>query len=515
MTRAAGALLLALSLGGCGEQAARQELGKNVQELRPTENVPGQQWHYDTGEVVESAVSPDGGFRVHFTRAGRNAVPGKDLDDSGVPDFVEQVGRAYDEVAAFYAQSLSFRAPLGDGQLGGDGLFDVYLLDFGGAADGTFQVDGCSLSNPDACAGHILQENDFAGYAYSGALQGSRVLGSHEYFHAIQSAYDRKQGVVVEEGTAVWGSTRFDPSLGELEGFASGYLSQTDRALDSPPPGPVPSFAYGSALFFEFLDERYGPDVVRQLWERCERAEQKSWLARLDELLQAQYQSSFPAAFSEFSRWNLYTGSAADSSKAWADGRGFPPVKATQVDAPYRSPSPPFLFYASARYFRVPSAGRAQMTAAVVDDPATVQDDLEGLSLHLVSRRGGKNVAAASPEAIGAGTAVVDTSDGAELWFAVVNGARTGQSRKPLLCAGSPDEVAACREGISPTPPDAGTPDAGTPEVDAGTDDGSGAPAGCGCAAPAGSAWPWWGLLVALVGRGVRLRRSCFSRPGA
>jgi hypothetical protein len=505
------ALLAAASLSGCGEQAPAQaprfELGKNVQQLRPTANAAGQLWHYDASEVVESAPSPDGGFRVHFTRSGRNAVPSKDQDDSGVPDFVEQVARAYDDVEAFYAQSLKFRAPLGDGQLGGDGRFDVYLLDFGGSADGTFQVDGCSSANSNACSGHILQENDFAGYAYSGALQGSRVLGSHEYFHAVQNAYDRGQGVVLEEGTAVWGSTRFDPSLGELEGFASGYFSKTDRALDSPPPGPVPDFAYGSAVFFEFLHERYGANVVRQLWERCERAEQKSWLARLDELLQQQYQSSFTEAFTEFSRWNLYTGSASDSTTAWADARRFPTVTAMQLDAPYRSPSPVYMFYASARYYRVPSAGRSKMTAAAVDDPATPQDDREGLTLHLVARRSGRNVAAASTQDVGAGTAVLDTADGGELWFAVVNGMRTGQSRKPLLCAGTPEEVAACREAISPSL-DAGTseaPDAGNPGA-GDADGGGGAPSGCGCAAGAGGGWSLAALL-ATAGAGLWTRR--------
>jgi hypothetical protein len=258
----------------------------------------------------------------------------------------------------------------------------------------------------------------------------------------------------------------------------------------------VPDFAYGSAVFFEFLHERYGAHVVRQLWERCERAEQKSWLARLDELLQQQYQSSFAEAFTEFSRWNLYTGAAADSTTAWADARRFPTVAATQLDAPYRAPGPVFMFYASARYFRVPSAGRSKMTAAAVDDPATPQDDREGLTLHLVARRSGKNVASASTQQVSAGTAVVDTADGADLWFAVVNGMRTGQSRKPLLCAGSPEEVAACRESISPTP-DAGTPevpDAGVP--DAGADEGGGAPSGCGCTGAAGSVWPLLALLV-------------------
>jgi len=466
-------------------------------------------WRYDTGEVVESAVSPGGGFRVHFTRAGRNAVPAQDADDSGVPDLVEQVGQAYDQVADFYARELSFRAPLGDGQLGGDGRFDVYLLDFGGSADGTFQVDSCPPSNPDTCSGHVLQENDFAGYAYASALQGTRVLGSHEYFHAIQSAYDKTQGVVLEEGTAVWGSTRFDPALGELEGFAGGYLSKPERALDSPPPGPVPDFAYGSAVFFEFLDEKYGPDVIRQLWERCERAADKSWIARLDELLQQQYASSFAQAFAEFARWNLYTGAAADSTKAWADASGWPQVATTQASAPYQSPSPLFMFYASARYFRAVAADRAQMTAAVVDDPATAQDDTAGLVLHLVTRKAGKNVAAVTPASVSAGVESLDATGTSELWVAVVNGAASGTSRKPWLCIGTAEEVAACREAISP-PPDAGaeSPDGGADAVDAGEGGGAPAPSGCGCATGPGGvpALRWLGLMALL--RMARSRRE-------
>ena len=503
-------LLTGCALLSCGERApatARAELGKNVQQLRPTETWAALQWHFDTDEVVESTVSPDGGFRVHYTRAGRNAIPALDLDDSGVPDLVEQVGTAYDEVAHFYTGQLQFRAPLGDGQLGGDGRFDVYLLDFAGASDGTFQVDSCPASNPDTCSGHVLQENDFAGYGYASALQGTRVLGSHEYFHAIQSAYDKTQGVVLEEGTAVWSSTRFDPALGELEGFADGYLSRPDRSLDSAPPGPVPPFAYGSAVFFEFLDENYGPDVIRQLWERCEKAPARSWLARLDELLQQQHGASFAQAFTQFARWNLYTGAAADSSQTWADARRFPTVASSKVDAPHKSPSPVFLFYASARYYRAPAAGRAQMTAAVVDDPTTAQDDTVGLSLHLVTRRAGKNASAATPDSVSAGTDVLDTTGNSELWVAVVNGAISGASRKPFLCIGAPGEVSACRASLSPAAPAAGmeVPDAGTSVQGAGDGSGAPAPSGCGCAGSGmGGMWSWIGLLGLLCSRSPR-----------
>ena len=145
------------------------------------------------------------------------------------------------------------------------------------------------------------------------------------------------------------------------------------------------------------------------------------------------------------------------------------------------------------------------MTAAVMDDPATAQDDTEGLALHLVTRRSGQNAAAVTATSLTAGSEVLDTSGSAELWVAVANGATSGTSRKPLLCIGTPDEVAACREAISPTPPDAGVelPDAGADVPDAGQDAGEGggspAPSGCGCSGSGAlSAGGWLGLLALL-----------------
>ena len=74
-------------------------------------------FRYEASDVVEAHDSPGGAFRVHFTRAGTNAVPLRDDDASGVPDHVERVAVIYDEVLAFYRDELGFRAPLGDGSL--------------------------------------------------------------------------------------------------------------------------------------------------------------------------------------------------------------------------------------------------------------------------------------------------------------------------------------------------------------------------------------------------------------
>ena len=215
-------LALALSALGCGDGPTRAppHVTSKAQAIRPTDPNSGLQFAYSPGEIVEAYDSVDGGFKVHFTRSGKDKVLPGDANDSGIPDFVEQVANVYDDVDHFYA-AMGFRHPLSDqGQPdnGGDGRFDVYLIDFATSADGAFAPDACP-GDGSTCYGYVSQENDFIGYPYPTPVIGTITLGSHEYFHAIQSAYDWRQGVVVQEGTAVLGEEEYDPALDDFEGF--------------------------------------------------------------------------------------------------------------------------------------------------------------------------------------------------------------------------------------------------------------------------------------------------------
>lgn len=480
---ALAALLAACAPAEDGPPRAH-DVGTSERAIRPTDTGVPQQWRYQPTDVVEQFDSPDGGFRVHFTRAGVNAVPPADAQDSGVPDMVRAVAGIYDDVGSVYDRAWGFRRPLGDGALpdnGGDGRFDVYLLDFGTSADGTFRVDQCTAANPEQCIGYILQENDFAGFGYPSIAVATTILGSHEYFHAVQDAYDDGQGVVIAEGTAVWATETYAPQTNDFEGFIGGYLSQVDRSLDSPPAGPVPSFAYGSAIFFQFLSERYERALIRKLWEHLENGHGLAsepanladpyWMVQLDALLKADYQSSFAQAYREFATWNLYLGSAANPARSYANGARYPQPKLTAVTAPYQA-LPLRVYYASTQYYRAPAAGRAAMTAALVNDPATPEDDTAGLSLVLATRRAGVNAEVVTLASATAGVQALDTSGATDLIVGVVNGDReqysaASLSRKPGLCIGTAAEVQACLAALGP------------PAADGGTDAGVCAPASC------------------------------------
>lgn len=496
---AAAALIGPLAAAGCGGEGegAAAIAGPGVVTLvRP--DTPGNDllFRFEPGDVVETHGSPGGSFLVHFTRQGINAVPDADADADGVPDFVQEVEAIYDEVLAVYTGDLGFRAPASDEDIthnGGDGRFDVYLLDFGGSADGAFQIDAdsCSAQNPEVCAGYMVQENDYAGYGYPSITEANRILGSHELFHAVQAAYDAAQGAVFGEGTAVWATETFDPSLGDFERLIDGYLTTPDRALDVPPPGPVSPFSYGSAIYFHYLEERHGQGMVRTLWERSENGaegvEDPVWFDQLDPLHAERSGTTFAESFVEFATWNLFTGAFADPARSYADGAAYARVTLEDAPAPFslrlRS------FHASAQYYRAPRDGRAEMTAALVPTP-DVPDDLDGLTLLLVPEQGGaygEITRVADPTA---GEERVDTSDASgtdALVVVVVNGRQGGDSRRPTLCIGSPDEVAACVASASSSGSGAGgggggaggNGGAGPSANEPGADEGG----GCGCRA--------------------------------
>ncbi len=496
-----GALVLGVGCGSDDSSPATILPPSMVPEVRP--DTPGNvlQFNFDPGELVETAASPSGKILVHYTRSGTNAVPAKDADMSGVPDFVEEVASVYDDVLAYY-ESIGFRPPRMDEGLpdnGGDGKFDVYLVDFAGIGDGTFQIDACDNVKKSQCSGYMVQENDYQGYGYPSTLVANRILASHEFFHGIQGAYDRDQGNVFSEGTAVWATESFDGTLNDFEWFIDGYLNNTGRSLDVPLPGPVDSFSYGTGLFFRFLEEKYGAGTVRALVERTEDGAfgetDPKWLSVTGKMLETQGQATFPEAFVEFATWNLFLGSKSDPTRSYVNCAKYPQVKMESASAPYTDLLR--MFYASAQYYRSYPGERAKMTAALTS-AETALGETSDVVLLIVAERNGQYDAVVRVADVRAGTEEIDTA-GADAFVAVaINTTTTGTSRKPTLCIGSPEEVAECKKSVE----SAGTGGAGGAGGTGGNGGGDPGlpdePGACGCRMASNSSGAGLGTLAVL-----------------
>jgi hypothetical protein len=443
--------LLVLALAGCGPAGLVHEPHEHSQgallaESRPTSpsaDLP----RFDPSEQVESEVSPGGRFRLHFTRAGLNAVTASDANGNGIPDAVDTVAQTYDRVAAFYA-GLGYRTPPSDaglsGDTGGDGLFDVYLLDFAGRADGAFRTETCQ-SPESPCPGYMLQENDFAGYHYSSFAEAVDTLASHEFFHAVQAAYRPNLGNVAVEGTAVWATERFSPPLEDLEAFSSAYLERPDRSLVLDPDGPS-SFAYGGALFFQFLSERFDDRVILSMWQESVRAPAAHWAVLLDTALHNGWSTDFDSAFTEFASWNMATGSRASPGQGYARGGGYEEISPAPVSLPVDMPSVR-LAPAAARYFEL-AGGSPNLSVGFQP-----QDEAGAAGLHLLVAVVGNDARLQVTRVDGPGPllAQVSAPSATRVLVALVDGRHEGTGRYGRLCISDAATGSPCP---SDTPPE-------------------------------------------------------------
>ncbi|MBT6179389.1 MAG: hypothetical protein HOI23_19250 [Deltaproteobacteria bacterium] len=297
---------------------------------RPTNN--SDLFSFSITDQVTHWETPDGVIRVHYSSEGPNQTRMQDTNDDGVPDFVEKVAEIAQESLTIF-NSLNFYRPLREYDFavaddGGSDAIDFYLVDFAGNADGNFSIDTCD--NDNRCTGYMVIENDFAGYNYSSYLEGLRTVIPHELFHFIQAAYNSQLPIWVSEGTAVWGQRRYDPDSRDFRGFANYYLSDTDRPLNKPPAGPVPAFAYGTGIWWEFLSLRHDTNLINELllaWEGLT-ADADFVIAMVEQL--ENRNDTMEAAWLDFSSYNLGTGTRAGPLESYPDAALFAGIQPAQ-----------------------------------------------------------------------------------------------------------------------------------------------------------------------------------------
>ncbi|RYZ05252.1 MAG: hypothetical protein EOO73_20765 [Myxococcales bacterium] len=328
--------------------------------------------------------SASGRVRVHFARAGASAPPAESSLEDGVPDAVVVAAQAAEDALAEY-ERLGYEPPLSDGASpcadnGGSAALDVYLLHFS-AADGQAGIDHCEPGTS-RCAGFVLVENDFRGAGYASTEEGVRTVVPHEVFHLVQNAYDADLERWWAEGSAQWAAKQVYPELQDLERFLPAYFDVPWRPLNVPPPGIITNFLYATAIWPVFLEERFGADLVRAVFEELNGAE--GALPAADRALQARG-SSLASEFVQFAAYNAATGRRAPVSGGYESAREYPEVPVETLEA--RTPTDTASGL-GAFYYRVPEASPE---LRLVADPERVA------ALLLPLKDGQVDLAAAQP----------------------------------------------------------------------------------------------------------------------
>lgn len=268
------------------------------------------------GEVTYGMAG--GGVLVHYATSGGDAVPARDDDMDGVPDFVAEVAQTADGALTRFVQ-MGFRRPLADGVEGGDGRIDFYLRNLQNA-DGNAGTDSCSGGT---CVGFAISENDFAGFSYATVTEGIRSVVPHELFHLVQYAYSSAQPGAWSEGSAVWSVEElYGDGNSDFERFLPSFLTRSFRPLERSGGGFGDNYPYGAALWAYFLSHRFDAALIVEAW-----AASSATAPFLDaiEVALKRRGSSLDEAFTEMTRWNLFTGPRAAGGR-YAGAGSWPEV---------------------------------------------------------------------------------------------------------------------------------------------------------------------------------------------
>ncbi|HJQ04003.1 MAG TPA: MXAN_6640 family putative metalloprotease [Nocardioides sp.] len=252
---------------------------------------------------------------VHYVRSGADAPPST--------GWVRHVLHTMGSVWNHEVDDLGFRRPPSDGKRGGDGRFDVYLTDLGARGlYGYCAPETRVKGQPMTASGYCVLDNDFSKQQYGAPRQVSlEVTAAHEFFHAIQFGYDFRADPWLMESTAVWMEESYADSADDNRRYLPyGDVHRPGVPLDSYSTTGLAQ--YGNWAFWEYLTQRYGDGLIRQVWNHVDArkgAPADSSVAALSRVLNLRTgtRSGLADTLASYAVANLDPATSYPEGKAW------------------------------------------------------------------------------------------------------------------------------------------------------------------------------------------------------
>jgi hypothetical protein len=303
-----------------------------------------------------------GGFRIHYDTSGFDAAALLDASHrriAGSADaFADSVGAILNRVVPVEVGELGYLPPPQDGADGGGPEYDVYVVELGreyGYTTPEVRLNGKAQGA--TYTSFISIDNDFIFVTPDSnrGLPALRITLAHELFHAIQMgryAY-WTDDVYFYEMCSTWMEDVVFPNVNDYIQYLFSAESHF-RSPDLPFTTQYGVYMYSRAVWVHYIAKKFGRDAVRRFWEET-RADPP--LQAMDNALQ-EYGSSFRSSFAEWTLWNYFTGSRADTARYYPEGNLYPLI--TQMGVDFIPPSRDIsgtLGALSARYYDVMSSG--------------------------------------------------------------------------------------------------------------------------------------------------------------
>jgi hypothetical protein len=273
-------------LSAADQRVARSLLARPTVGLvgRPDDDLDPSEHHYSPDALANYFYLCPAAYCVNWVEASSDAVALTDDNANGLADYVEDVVTTMNEVWQAEIVQMGYRPPKLDvnspdpNHLNVDGRLDVYLTDLG-ADGGLFGY--CTTDDPNAfdnnypgydASAYCVLDNDYAvsQYGDQSGLFGLQATAAHEFFHAVQFAYNFWQDRWLLEGAAAWMEGQV---YGDLDsafpyiGISPVLYPDVPLDLSDLSSSDLSLFKYGTWTFFQYLSETGGPQLIREIFE--------------------------------------------------------------------------------------------------------------------------------------------------------------------------------------------------------------------------------------------------------
>src|SRR5687768_9761899 len=209
-------------------------------------------------------------FVLHYSTASvSDAVPAVDASGiRGVPDYIEVAAQSWEDTWQREVVELGYPAPRG---VTPQNKFHVYydkLSYYGYCMPTNVTLEGVSPVPVGTASAYIVVNSDFYGFPpndedrtgteviRSGALKATQA---HEFMHALQFAINVYGSGWLMESHATWAEDAVYDGINDWHWYINTFLATPDFPIFN-------RYLYGAAYFQNYVSERYGVDVMRQIW---------------------------------------------------------------------------------------------------------------------------------------------------------------------------------------------------------------------------------------------------------
>lgn len=208
-------------------------------------------------------------FVLHYsTVSTSDAVPAVDANRNGVPDYVEVAAQSWEQIWQRQVVELAYPAPKGASR---QNKFHVYynkLSYYGYCMPTNVELLRVSPVSYGTASAFIVINKDFVGFPpndedvtgtetiRSGALKATQA---HEFMHALQFAINVYGSGWLMESHATWAEDAVYDGINDWHWYINTFLATPDLPIFS-------RYLYGAAYYQNYLSERFGVDVTRQVW---------------------------------------------------------------------------------------------------------------------------------------------------------------------------------------------------------------------------------------------------------